>query len=124
MPGEDSLAGCHVPFYVEGKAVGVAQTLFSLNVFPQSYTEGLYAEGRWPPSALVSYAEGLRYANGRRVSAEGGLRRRATPRAAVGVRYTEGICLYAEGFRPSAYGWIPVVCNRQLSRPPWNQHSI
>jgi hypothetical protein len=87
MPGEDGLAGCHMPFYVEGKAVGVARTPFALNVFPQSYAKGLYAEG-------------LRYADGQRVSAEGGLRRRATlrttPRAyvctprALGHRHTAG----------------------------------
>jgi hypothetical protein len=69
MPGEDGLADWHVPFYVEGKAVGVAWMPFAINVFPQSY-----AEGRWPPSALVSYAEGLHYVDGQRVSAEGGLR--------------------------------------------------
>jgi hypothetical protein len=69
---------------------------------PQSFAEGLYIEGHWWPSASVSYAEGLCYADGHRVSTEGCLRRRAALRAAVGV-------LYAEGFRPSAYGWIPVV---------------
>jgi hypothetical protein len=109
MPSEDGLAGCHVPLYAEGKAIGVARTPFDLKVCPQSYTEGLYTEGRWQPSTLVSYTEGLRYADGQRVSTKGRLRRRATPRAAVGVLYAEGIRLYAEGFRPSAYSWIPVV---------------
>jgi hypothetical protein len=58
------------------------------------------------------YAEGQHYADGQNISVEGGLRRRGTPRAAVGVSYAEDICLYADGFRPSAYDWIPVVFMR------------
>jgi hypothetical protein len=78
MPGQDGLAGCHVPLYAEGKAVGVARTPFDLNVGPHSYAEGLYTKDRWRPSALVSYADGRRsrYADGQRVSAEVHLRRR------------------------------------------------
>jgi hypothetical protein len=58
---------------------------------------------------LVLYAEGQRYVDGHTVSVEGGLRRRATPTAALGVSYAEGISLYADGRKPSAYEQIPVV---------------
>jgi hypothetical protein len=64
------------------------------------------------PSALRLYAEGEAYVDGHASSAEGGLRRRATPRAAVGVEYAEGNALYADGYKPSAYSFIPVVYNR------------
>jgi hypothetical protein len=51
---------------------------------------------------LALYAEGKVYTDGHMCSAEGGLRRRATPRAAVGIAYAEGITLYADGWKPSA----------------------
>jgi hypothetical protein len=58
---------------------------------------------------LVLYAEGQSYVDGYTISTEGGLRRRAVPTAALGVSYAEGICLYADGCKPSAYDQIPVV---------------
>jgi hypothetical protein len=61
------------------------------------------------PSALLLYAEGEVYAEGHACSAEGGVRRGATPRAAVGVAYAEGNALDADGYMPSAYSFIPVV---------------
>jgi hypothetical protein len=65
--------------------------------------------GTVQPSALLLYAEGEAYADGHACSAEGGVRRGATPRAAVGVAYAEGNALYADGNKPSAYSFIPVV---------------
>jgi hypothetical protein len=65
--------------------------------------------GTVQPSALLLYAEGEAYADGHAASPEGGLRRGATPRAAVGVEYAEGNALYADGYKPSAYSFIPVV---------------
>jgi hypothetical protein len=43
-------------------------------------------------------------------SAEGGVRRGYTPRAALGVLDADGNALYAEGIKPSASCLIPVVC--------------
>ena len=62
---------------------------------------------------MRSYAEGkavgiggLRrrqvYADGPCAYAEGHLRRRATPTAAVGIAYADGFCGYADGQKPSA----------------------
>jgi hypothetical protein len=65
--------------------------------------------GTVQPSALLLYAEGEAYADGHAYSAEGGVRRGATPRAAIGVSYAEGNALYADGNKPSAYSFIPVV---------------
>jgi hypothetical protein len=42
-------------------------------------------------------------------SAEGGVRRGYTPRAALGVLDADGNALYAEGIKPSASCLIPVV---------------
>jgi hypothetical protein len=58
---------------------------------------------------LLLYAEGQRYVDDHTVSAEEGLRRRDTPMTALGVSYAEGICLYTDGFMPSAYYRISVV---------------
>jgi hypothetical protein len=94
-------------------------------VCPQSCAEGLYAEGRGPPSVLVMYAKGQSYTDGHSVSAEGGLRRRATPTAALGVSYAERISLYADGWKRSAYEQIPVVLAGQwfdikfVAHPPF-----
>jgi hypothetical protein len=65
--------------------------------------------GTIQPSALLLYAEGVPYADGHAASPEGRVRRGATPRAAVGVAYAEGNALYADGNKPSAYSFIPVV---------------
>ena len=42
------------------------------------------------PSVYTVYAEGVLYAEGQRGYAEGGLRRGATPTAALGVAYADG----------------------------------
>jgi hypothetical protein len=82
---------------------------------PMVYTP----RGTVQPSALLLYAEGEAYADGHACSAEGGVRRGATPRAAVGVAYAEGNALYADGNKPSAYSFIPVVALRNENMYSW-----
>jgi hypothetical protein len=73
---------------------------------PTPRGEGTYAESRLSLSA---------YAECRRTSAEGSLRRGAMLRTAVGVGYPEGGLPYAEGCWPLAPRRIPVLASHLLA---------
>jgi hypothetical protein len=71
--------------------------------------QGSDAESLTRPSAYNVYAEGHSYAEGRRVSAEGDLRRGATPTAALGVGYADGLPWLGRGL--STVGAVADSCS-------------
>jgi hypothetical protein len=71
--------------------VGVASTSVNGRRTGHCCAEGSDAESPTRSSASNVYAEGQSYAEGRRVSAKGDLRRGATSTVALGVGYADGL---------------------------------
>ncbi|KAK1685679.1 hypothetical protein QYE76_046527 [Lolium multiflorum] len=89
--------------------VGVAPTSVNGRLTGRCCAEGSGAESPARPSAYNVYAEGHSYAEGRRVSAEGDLRRGATPTAALGVGYADGLPWLGRGL--STVGAVADSCS-------------
>jgi hypothetical protein len=83
--------------------IGVAPTSVNGRLTGRCCVEGSDAESPARPSAYNVYAEG------RRVSAEGDLRRGATPTAALGVGYADGLPWLGRGL--STVGAVADSCS-------------